>query len=206
MLKKTILIIAIAALAVPAFGAVGFLDGKKIEAGFWPSQYVPQGITKKIPVYMNIGYYVEVQSVEKIKIYLNQVDYNTYEGSKKFKIRANFEALIGAEIEDLGLITFWSPKLDGVETDIIESDPMIGFSARVGDGGGDGEDEVIQAGSSWNELELFAAVNGVNMMSIEGGPDCELKVAEITLTVVPNSLPPGNTCVTNKNYNYAGGS
>ena len=196
MLKKTILIIAIAALAVPAFGAIGKLPGAKIEAGLWPTQYIPVGIPNKIPVFMNVGYYVEIKDVQNVKIYLEQIDFNTYEGSKKFKIRSNFEALIGATIKDLGVITFSSGNIPPA------SCPDYGFTAWIGDGSGDGEDEIISPTTGWtNELEVSARANYVDILAIEGGPDCELKVAEVTITVVPTALPPGNSCVKNPELN-----
>ena len=172
MLKRTILIIAIAAMAVPAFGALGKFEGGKIESGLWPAKYIPQRVNHPIEVYLNVGYYVEIKDVQLRKIHLDQINWETYRGSTKFKIRSNFEALVGADI---------------VKTE----DAVIGnYSAWVGDDSGDGEDEIIAPTTTWNnELEVTAQIKKAQILKAEGGPDCKLHVADVYITVVPTAAP-----------------
>jgi hypothetical protein len=109
MVKRSLIAIAIVALFVTAASAA--VNPAKYD-DHWPYEYVAVDICV-IPVYMDVGMYVQIKDCGKKKIVLKQVnceeieksptdDFPCYKGCSEFEIRANFEAKLGTHLEKEG--------------------------------------------------------------------------------------------------------
>ena len=188
MLKKSLIAIAVVALiaATAQAGIVFDEDDPDVsykEDGKWPSEYIEVDICT-IDVYMDVGYYVTIEDCDKLEITLKQVtcgdfpsswdvdddDFPCYEGCVRvdgksdkeyFKARSNFDAIFGADLEEIGDILdktkiYWVDDLKTID--------------------GDGE---------WHKLTVCIGAWKTDIY--EAGPDNEVKVGELTITVKPQS-------------------
>jgi len=182
MMKRTLIVIAVvAALATSAQALgpdphTGTLEGKfqsikvniqKLEIG-WPFEYKALDLCV-IPVYMHVGYFVQVEECNKRKIVLVQVecadigkgggDWPCYKDCEKLKIRANFEVKLGLKKAKVGdIIKDWSAYFNGSDT--------------------------VDASGNWNEIEV--CVDAWKAQLFKHAPGTEVKVGEVTVTVKPN--------------------
>jgi len=188
MVKKSLIAIAVVAL-IAATAQAGLGEGAYFdeddpdisykEDGKWPHVYIEVDICT-IPIYMEVGYYVTIEDCDKLEITLKQVtcasigedddDFPCYEGcvrvdgksSKEyFKARANFDAIFGAEVEEIGDV------LD--KTDVYWVDDL-----KTIDGDGD-----------WHKLTVCVTAWKTDIY--EAGPDNELEVGELILNVKPEA-------------------
>jgi hypothetical protein len=94
MLKKSLIAIALLAIALPA--VAGDLKVHKP----WPTKYVPQEITT-IDVVMEVGYYIHVKDQKSIKVSQDTSasdPYKTYKGCKTSDIVSNFNAKLSGTV------------------------------------------------------------------------------------------------------------
>jgi hypothetical protein len=109
MLKKSLIAIALLAIALPA--VAGDLKVHKP----WPTKYVPQEITT-IDVVMEVGYYIHVKDQKSIKVSQDTSaadPYKTYIGDKTTDIVSNFDAkLSGTVTKDSAAGGDWSASFD----------------------------------------------------------------------------------------------
>jgi len=132
MLKRTLIVVAVVALLATSAQALGpdphtgggnspaiKVNNESRVIG-WPFEYKALDLCV-IPVYMNVGYYVQVEKCNERKIKLVQVDcedqrvgkgagdWPCYYDCENVKIRANFEVKLGVKKEKIGsVIKDWS--------------------------------------------------------------------------------------------------
>ena len=95
MLKKSLIAIAVLAIALPA--VAGDLKVHKP----WPTKYVPQEITT-IDVVMEVGYYIHVKDQKSITVKQDTSasdPYKTYKGCKTTDIVSNFPAKLSSSVK-----------------------------------------------------------------------------------------------------------
>jgi len=113
MIKKSLIAIALVAFlagTVQADNPYIKKDWKNVPIA-WPYEYKALEICI-IPVYMNLGMYVQIENCQDRKIELIQVDcgdigktdaeFPCYTDCDTFKIRANFEVKLGANLTKIG--------------------------------------------------------------------------------------------------------
>jgi hypothetical protein len=115
MVKKILFTIAVVAFLTATVQAVEPGDYSKKYDGMWPYEYIYIPVCT-IPVYMDVGYFVQVTNCKDQKIELKQVpcddddngndphtkdpikDFPCYRACTEIKVRANFEAKLSGEI------------------------------------------------------------------------------------------------------------
>jgi hypothetical protein len=167
MSKKCIIAIAVVALLAASVQAVSIKRDHD-----WPWTYKALDICK-IPVYMDVGHYVEIEDCDKKEIHLKQVDCETigkgsgdfpcYTDCEKFNARANFPAVFGANLDknagDVALL----------------ADTSVYWTGDVNTIAGDG---------NWHELEICIDAWKAQLWA-SGSPGDKIKVGELTITVKP---------------------
>jgi len=178
MLKRTLIVIAVVAFLATSAHALGpdphtgggnspaiKVNNTDMTIG-WPFEYKALTICE-IPVYMNVGYYVQVEKCNERKIKLQQVDcadigksdWPCYYDCENVNIRANFEVKLGVDKEKIGsVIDSWEAS---VTPDVVG--PSSGWST------------VSVCVKAW-DTELWNA----------GEVGKEIRVGTIKLTVKPN--------------------
>ncbi len=182
MVKRTLIAIAVVGLLATAAHALGpdphygTYDGKyqsikvnieKISIG-WPFEYKALDLCV-IPVYMHVGYYVQVEKCNERKIKLVQVDcgdigkgggdWPCYFDCENVNIRANFEVKLGLKFSTIGSV--------------------IDKSDKYFDGG-----DTVDASGNWNTIKV--CVKAWKARLYKNAPGTEIKVGELTITVKPN--------------------
>jgi hypothetical protein len=178
MLKRTLIVVAVVGLLATSAQALGpdphtgggnspaiKVNNQSMTIG-WPFEYKALTICA-IPVYMNVGYYVQVEKCHERKIKLVQVpcedigksDWPCYYDCENVKIRANFEVKLGVDRVKIGpVIKEWSAS---VTPDVVG--PSAGWAT------------VSVCVKAW-KTELWKA----------GAVGKEIRVGTINLTVKPN--------------------
>ena len=169
MVKKSLIAIALLAfLATTVQAGDAAQDIWKFDDD-WPWTYTALEICQ-IPVYMDVGYYVEIFDCGKKKIELKQVTCDSigqaskyfpcYYGCVKFQLLANFEVKLGTKLykDPVGVINKWSAAFDD---DIVP-----------GDGAKHTREVCI---SAW-DAEIW-----------KNAPGNKVKVGEVAITVKPNA-------------------
>ena len=180
MLKRTLIVIAVVAFLATSAQALGpdphtgggnspaiKVNVQKITIG-WPFEYKALDLCV-IPVYMNVGYFVQVEKCHERKIKLVQVecgdigkgggDWPCYKDCDKVKVRANFEVKLGLKKEKISdVIKEWSAYFNGGDT--------------------------VDASGNWNEIEV--CVDAWKAQLMKHAPGETVKVGNVILTVKPN--------------------
>ena len=169
MLKKSLIAIAVLAIALPAVAG----DLKVHDP--WPTSYVPQKITT-IDVILDVGYYIHVKDQKPIEIYQDtgaSDPYKTYSGCKKTDIVSNFEAKLSGKVTKAGSTqaggSWWSKFAIG------DGDPTSSL--------------VIPAGKT--NVNICVGAKKFNIENMVGDSAAglagkkNLKVAELAIMVVP---------------------
>jgi hypothetical protein len=152
MLKKSLFVVAaLAMLAVTA-------QAGTIKTHTWPTTFVPQELTT-IPVYMDVGYYIEVKDQHKIGITLSQVSVKDFEGCTDIKVENNFALTL---------------------TCSIAQDGVVGGKFSCDFGGGVGSLD-LEPGA--NEVHVCAYLKDADVKN--SNPSANVKVANVKLYVVP---------------------
>jgi hypothetical protein len=152
MVKRTLIAIAVVALVACAVQAAGpdphfFPEGgtddiaikvnnEDITIG-WPYEYKAITICT-VPVFLNVGYYVEIDDCDGRKIEMQQVDcgdigkgsgdWPCYYDCETIKIRSNFEVKLGTSLTKIGsVIDSWEAYYDG--GDVVG--PVTSFTSRT---------------------------------------------------------------------------
>jgi hypothetical protein len=168
MVKKSLIAIAMLAFLATTVQAGDLAENPRKFDDSWPWTYTALEICQ-IPVYMDVGMYVELIDCDELEIVLKQVgcssigkaddDFPCYEGCVKFKVIANFEVKLGTNLYDQSdIITDWAAALD---VDVIP-----------GDGA---PHEVELCVTAWN-AEIWTSAPGDNVL-----------VGEVGVTVKPNA-------------------
>jgi hypothetical protein len=113
MLKKSLIAIAVLAIALPAVAG----DLKVHDP--WPTSYVKQTITT-IDVILDVGYYIHVKDQKPIEIWQESSaadPYKTYSGCKTTDVVSNFEAKLSGSFNKTSKAGGdWSAKFNGDST------------------------------------------------------------------------------------------
>ncbi|MFH1717891.1 MAG: hypothetical protein ABIF19_11105 [Planctomycetota bacterium] len=178
MIKRTLIAIAVVALMASAVQAAGpdphFFDNTAIKVNIenieigWPYEYKALTICT-MPVYMNVGYFVQLKDCSDRKIELKQVDcgdigkgaddWPCYFDCETIKVRANFEVKLGTDLTKVG------PVIDG-------------WSAYY-DGG-----SVVPGDGAYHEMKVCVKAWKAKLMN--SAPGSKVKVGELHITVKPN--------------------
>jgi hypothetical protein len=169
MVKKSLIAIAMLAFLATTVQAGDLAENPWKWDDHWPWTYTALEICQ-IPVYMDVGYYVELMKCGEKKIVLKQVscsdigkapeDFPCYYGCVKFNIRANFEVKLGTVLYKNG------PVIDGWSASLPLGDIVPGDGAEH-------EREVCV--SAW-KAQIWSA-----------SPGDEVLVGEVAITVKPNA-------------------
>jgi hypothetical protein len=158
MLKKSLIAIAVLALALPA--VAGDLKVHKP----WPTTYVAQEVTT-IDVVMEVGYYIHVKDQKSIKVSQDtsaKDPYKTYKGCKTTDIISNFDAKVSGSVN-------------------AESAAGGSWSAKFNGGGS----VTVPAGTTNVEICVYGSKVAIEKLTGEAGK--EVKVATLHIKVVPAS-------------------
>jgi hypothetical protein len=152
MLKKSLFVVAaLAMLAVTA-------QAGTIKVHTWPTTFVAQELAT-IPVYMDVGYYVEVKDQNKIGITLSQKTVKDFEGCTDISVENNFALTL---------------------TCSISQDGPVGGTFKCDFGGGVGSLDLEPGG---NTVHVCAYLTGADVKN--SSPTANVKVANVKLFVVP---------------------
>jgi hypothetical protein len=186
MLKRTLIVVAVVALLATSAQALGpdpttgttnnrdttgiKVDIQPMEIG-WPFEYKALNLCV-IPVYMHVGYFVQVEKCWERKIKLVQVecedpvmgkaanDFPCYYDCEDVKIRANFEVKLGLSKARIG--------------DVLDPDR---WSAAF-----QGSD-IVDASGGWNTITV--CVKAWRARLYGHSPGTEVQVGTVTITVKP---------------------
>ncbi len=117
MVKKCLIAIALLAFLATTVQAGDNAENPWKFDDHWPWVYLELEICQ-IPVYMDVGMYVDLKDCGKKEIILKQVtcpagrNFPCYKGCVNFDIRANFEVKLGTKLYKLGpVIKNWEAKI-----------------------------------------------------------------------------------------------
>jgi len=172
MVKKSIIALAVVALMVTVVQAGNPVIKKD---GDWPWTYKAIDLCT-MPVYMNVGHYVQLFECHKREIKLVQVtcstigknntdDFPCYSDCEEFKVKANFPAIFGGSLSKIGPIL--------KDTSIYWKDDINQISGSTGD---------------WEKLTICLDAWKAEIWKATG-PDDKLKVGELTINVKPPDGP-----------------
>jgi len=101
MLKKILSVVVL--LTVLGMAVVPATAGE-LKRYDWPCEFKFVDLCD-IPVYMNVGLYVEILDQHMLKILLEQEDIDTYSGCVTIDIKSNFDLILGCytELKEAGL-------------------------------------------------------------------------------------------------------
>jgi hypothetical protein len=126
---------------------------------FWPPVYECLEVCE-IPVFMDVGMYIEILCQEDLVIKLVQVAFATYEGCVDIRIKSNFNAELGCKVEATG-------KVPGTYTCSID-DPKVPATLC----------------STIAVREVCVKAEDVSIVHITPGTD--VHVADVTITAKPD--------------------
>jgi hypothetical protein len=181
MVKRTLIVIAVVALMATSAQALGpephtgtwdkqssiKVNIEEMDIG-WPFEYKALDLCV-IPVYMHVGYFVQVFECHKRKIKLVQVncedigrktsEWPCYSDCEDVKVRSNFEIKLGLKKEKVGsIIDQWKAYFKG--------------------------DDVVAPSESWKTVTV--CVDAWKARLLKATPDTEVEVGKVILTVKPN--------------------
>ena len=160
MLKKSLLAVALVALLA------SMAPAGEIKLTNWPTVWATQDITK-IPVLMDIGYWVLIKDQDKLKIKLTQTSAagagkHRYEGQTNVAIQCNFDMQLSTSISKVGS---WA---GGLESSVTPNTLSAG-----------GGTVTVKAVAKDVELGTGGFLGGTK----------DVQVATVTLKVAPQGLP-----------------
>jgi len=183
MVKRTLIAIAVVALVACAVQAAGpdphfyppegtddiaiKVNNEDLTIG-WPYEYKALTICT-IPVFLNVGYFVEIDDCDGRKIEMQQVDcgdigknsddWPCYFDCENVKLRANFDVKLG--------------------TDRVKVGPVIDGWDSYYDGG-----DVVPGDGGWHTMKV--CVKAWKAKLLKSAPGKKVKVGELKITVKPN--------------------
>ena len=151
-----------------------FASGQSIKVNIqemdigWPFEYKALDLCV-IPVYMHVGYFVQVYECHKRAIKLVQVNcedigkatsmWPCYKDCEDVKVRSNFEVKLGLTKSKVGtIIDQWTAYFEG--------------------------DDVVTPSESWQTVTVCVEAWKANLL--KATPDTEVEVGQVVITVKPN--------------------
>ena len=171
MVKKSIIALAVVALMV----SVAQADDPSIKKdGDWPWTYKAIDLCT-MPVYMDVGHYVQLKECNKRELKLSQVnctdigkasgDFPCYDGCEEIEVRANFPAIFGGNLSNKASVI--------KEISVYWKNDDNQISGSTGD---------------WEKLEVCVKAWKTEIWKA-AIPDDKMKVADLTITVKPPDGP-----------------
>jgi len=178
-MKKLLFAVAVVAMLIPASYARDIMkdangnplnpdweyDGsnseRKAESWNWPASYNSVDICA-IPVRMDVGFWIKVNSCKDLKIDLRQVSIHSYQGQVDVSFVCNVNIKIGARFDK-------ASGMPGMDVDYLNVTP----SALSAPGG---------------TVTVKLGLKDVDLSAMTGGVNC-LQVGTVTLTVKPDVTP-----------------
>jgi len=160
MLKKSIMVLAVLALAMPAFA--GDDVSLKTYKGSWPCVFDWKPVCS-IKVKMKVGYYINIKNCTGEKVVLAQVDNERYEGCEEIEFENNFDLDMSVKIESNGAIP-------GEYSASVSPDT---FDATLG--------------GDRNKANICVVLKKAKIANAD--PNNELEVATVTIRVRPVAAP-----------------
>ena len=168
MVKKCLIAIALLAFLTTTVQAGDDAENPWKFDDHWPWVYLELEICQ-IPVYMDVGMYVDLKDCGKKSIVLKQVscdtigkgsgDFPCYKGCTTVQIRANFEVKLGTKLYKIGdVIKDWAVTLS---TDIVPGD------------------------GNYHDIEV--CVTAWKAQIWKAAPGDKVLVGEVAITVKPNA-------------------
>jgi len=175
-MKKALFVVAIALLSVGAYardyvtptGSTvdweydGTTSERKAESWNWPATYSSQDVCV-IPVKMDVGFWVKVNSCKDLVLKLKQVEIHKYSGTVDVSINCNVS---------MKLSVSWS-KDANVNLGSYSSSVGVAPSTIDAPGG---------------TCTISLTLSSVDLQNMQGGVNC-LQVGTVTLKVAPNVTP-----------------
>jgi hypothetical protein len=171
MVKKCIFALAVAALLVATVQA----DDPAIKRDFdWPFTYKAIDLCK-MPVYMDIGHFVQMKECNKRELVMSQVDcesigkgggdFPCYDGCEEFEVRANFPAVFGGNLSNKSAVfkeveVYWK----------------------------DGDNQINGSTGDWEKLTVCVKAWKTEIWKASEAKKKQ-KVADLTITVKPPDGP-----------------
>ncbi len=180
MVKKILFTIAVVAFLTASLQAVEPGDYQKKYDGMWPYEYIFIPVCT-IPVYMDVGYFVQVTNCKDRKIKLKQVpcddgldphqknpikDFPCYRACTEIKVRANFEAKMGGKI--INEVSWFA-----------DGDAKVYYEADEGQ-----VPDVIPGDGSEHKRKVCIKAWDIKIWNT-GAQGDEIKVADLQVTVKP---------------------
>jgi hypothetical protein len=176
-MKKALFIVAVALLSVgayardyvtPAGSTVdweydGSTSERKAESYNWPASYNSQDICV-IPVRMDVGFWIKVNSCKDLKLNLKQVEIHKYSGSVDVSINTNVSIKLSASWTKDANVNLGSSYGNSVSVTPSTLDPQGGT------------------------VTIALTLTSVDLQNLTGGNNC-LQVGTVTLKVTPNVTP-----------------
>ena len=136
------------------------MQAEIINGGFRSLLYLPE---KKcvIPVVMDVGMYFEILDVKNMSIKLEQVEFDTFEGCTEIQIKSNFDLELVCKVKPTG-------RVPGQYTCSIDN-PKVPLDL------------------SENVTVRNICVKAEKVKVLYTAPGLDVHVADVTLTVVPES-------------------
>jgi len=177
MVKKSIFAIALMGLfASMAFAGDEAQNPWKFDDG-WPHEVIvvwEELEICQIPVYIDVGYFVELKECNKRKITLVQVpctsigktaaDFPCYHDCETIEVRANFNVKLGSKLYKIGNV------IEGTKYKLYYS----GSDIIVGDG-------------QWHTAEICLDIWSADIFNVP--PKYDQMIGEVAITVKPNDQP-----------------
>ena len=169
MVKKCIFALAAVALMVSIVQAGSSPTVKR--DGDWPWTYKAIDLCL-MPIYMDIGHFVQLKDCHDRKIHLKQVtctdigkhnvdDFPCYSDCEAFKVRANFAAIFDGRVDKIG------PVL---------KETKVRFTGDIYQIAGTG---------GWEDLEICVDAWDTEIWNAPEGPDDKYRVGTLAVTVKP---------------------
>lgn len=167
MVKKCIIALAVVALLVTTVNAA---DPSIKRDGDWPWTYKAIDLCT-MPVYMDIGHFVQLKECNKRELKVKQVDCSSigkgsgdfpcYDGCEEIEVRANFPAIFGGSFND--------------ESGGVVKEKSVYWKDDVNQ---------INGGGSWEKLTVCMKFWKTEIWKASG-PDDKTKIGTLTINVKP---------------------
>jgi len=178
MVKKSIFVIAMMGMfASMAFAGDEAQNPWKFDDG-WPHEVIvvwEELEICQIPVYIDVGYFVELKDCDKREINLVQVpcseigkdsgDFPCYSDCEDIEVRANFNVKLGSKLYDYG-------------TGIIDGDKYDLYYQG---------DDVIPGDGAYHTATICLDLWSANIYNVP--PKYDQAIGEVAITVKPNDQP-----------------
>jgi len=184
MVKKSIIAIALMCmLSTVSYSQDGFPSGQFKVDGLWPAtiqiSYTPQVICK-IPVYIKVGMFIQVENCGNKKITMEQVNcpqgqsFPCYKGCTTIKVRSNFEAKLSLQKNDF-------------QTGIIDNGKWKAYFSSDNGATVKENNWIIPGDGNYTSVDVCVEAWDANIYN--GNPGETKQVGEVAILAIPTADP-----------------